>query len=97
VFPSTSRYAGIEIAERRAPDGRLVRYVRRRLLPAVPREPAATEHVVVQGERLDNITARHLEDPELFWRLCDANGALHPAELTARVGRRLRIPSPLEV
>jgi hypothetical protein len=52
------------------------------------------EHVVTQGERLDNITARYLADPELFWRLCDANPVLRPDELTARIGRRLRIPLP---
>jgi hypothetical protein len=53
-----------------------------------------TEHVVTQGERLDNITARYLTDPEQFWRLCDANPVLWPNDLTARIGRRLRIPLP---
>jgi len=52
------------------------------------------EHAVTQAERLDNITARYLDDPEQFWRLCDANGAMHPDELTAEIGRRLRIPMP---
>jgi hypothetical protein len=47
---------------------------------------------VSQAERLDNITARHLGDPEQFWRLCDANNAMHPDELIAEIGRRLRIP-----
>ena len=43
-----------------------------------------------QGDRLDNITAEYLGDPEQFWRICDANATLHPAELE-EVGRRLRI------
>jgi hypothetical protein len=43
-------------------------------------------------ERLDNITARDLGDPEQFWRLCDANNAMHPDGLTAEEGRRLIIP-----
>jgi hypothetical protein len=52
------------------------------------------EHPVVQDDRLDNITARYLGDPEQFWRVCDANNAMHPRELTEEIGRRLRIPLP---
>ena len=52
------------------------------------------EHVVGQGDRLDNITARYLGDPEQFWRVCDANRAMRPEELTEEIGRRLRITLP---
>jgi hypothetical protein len=48
----------------------------------------------VQGDRLDNLTAKYLGDPEQFWRLCDANNALQPEELTDTVGRRVRITMP---
>ncbi|HYJ93740.1 MAG TPA: LysM domain-containing protein, partial [Vicinamibacterales bacterium] len=51
------------------------------------------EHVVVEGERLDLIAAKYLGDSEQFWRICDANGAVRPAELEV-VGRRLRITLP---
>ena len=44
------------------------------------------------GDRLDNITANYLGDPEQFWLLCDANNAMHPDELTAQIGQKLRIP-----
>ena len=94
MFPPTSRYAGIEIATRRMPDGRYVAYLRRRFLPSAASTTTLVEHVVTEGERLDNITARHLGDPEQFWRLCDANDAMHPQELTAEIGRRLRIALP---
>ena len=40
----------------------------------------------LQGERLDNIAAAFLGDPELFWRLSDANGAMRPEELVQTVG-----------
>jgi len=40
------------------------------------------------------VHARVLGDPELFWRLCDANDTLHPQELTEAVGRRLSVPLP---
>ncbi len=52
------------------------------------------EHLVTQDERLDNITAQYFNDPEQFWRLCDANGAIRPDELTETIGRRLRITLP---
>ena len=39
-------------------------------------------------------SARYLGDPELFWRLCDANVAMRPAELTETIGRRLHITLP---
>lgn len=94
MFPPTSRYAGIEIATRRLPDGRYVAYLRRRFLPPAASSTTLVEHVVTEGERLDNITERHLGDPEQFWRLCDANHAMHPQELTAEIGRRLRVALP---
>ena len=92
MFPSNSRYHDIEIARLAAPDGSETVYLRRRFLPPAPTNGVQVEHIVSQGERLDNITARYLGDPEQFWKLCDANNAMHPLELTAEVGRRLRIP-----
>jgi hypothetical protein len=94
MFPTTSRYHEIETAQYTTPDGRPYVYLRRRFLPTAGPTTVLAEHVVAQGERLDNITALYLGDPEQFWRLCDANGAMHPEELTAEVGRRLRIPMP---
>ena len=94
MFPVTSRYYGIEIAKYETPDGREIVYLRRRFLPLPGNGPLIAEHVVVQGDRLDNITARNLADPEQFWRVCDANNAMEPDELTAEIGRRLRIPFP---
>ena len=52
------------------------------------------EHTVSQGDRLDNLAAQYLGDPEQFWRLCDANAAMHPEELTQDIGRPLRITLP---
>lgn len=88
-----SRYAGIEQATYLRPDGSMVPYLKRRFLPREP-GPALTSHVVEAGERPDTIAARHLADPEQYWRICDANVVLHPRELIAEIGRRLRIPLP---
>lgn len=92
IFPVNSRYHNLETAKWIAPDGREIIYLKRRFLPPASSSVARVEHVVTQGERLDNITARYLGNPEQFWRLCDANNAMHPAELTAEIGRRLQIP-----
>lgn len=92
-FPATSRYAGVETALHTGADGRTVAYLRRRFVPDPERFALIQEHRVEQGERLDRIAAHHLGDPEQFWRLCDANAALSPAELEEE-GRTLRITLP---
>jgi hypothetical protein len=74
-------------------DGKKNIYIRRRFLPPPERLALLQEHVVTQGERLDNITALYLGDPEQFWRLCDANAAMKPTELE-ELNRRLRITLP---
>jgi len=93
-FPFTSRYYGIETAQFETADGQTMIYLRRRFLPPPERFALLQEHTVTQGERLDNITARYLGDPEQFWRVCDANRAMRPDELTETIGRRLRITLP---
>ena len=94
VFPASSRYHDIETATLEMADGRTIIYVRRRFCPPPERFALLQEHVVTQGERLDNITAHHLGDSEQFWRICDANGAIRPDALTERTGRRLCITLP---
>ena len=36
-------------------------------------------------------------DPELWWRLADANGVIEPSTMTLAIGRRLRITLPEDV
>ena len=94
LFPPTSRYHGIGVARIEGRDGSTVAYLRRRFVPAPERLAVLAEHTVVDGDRLDILAARYLGDPEQFWRLCDANGALRPDTLTERVGTRLSITLP---
>lgn len=94
TFPESSRYRGIETAALELADGRVVRYLRRRLVPPPERFALLHEHEVVAGERVDNLAALYLDDPEQFWRLCDANGILRPADLTNVAGARIRITLP---
>lgn len=93
LFPATSRYYGLGTATLQR-DGVPVAYLLRRFLPQPEQFQLLQEHTVLQGERLDNIAALYLGDPTLFWRLCDANRAMRPWELTATVGRKLRVTMP---
>ena len=95
TFPPTSRYFGIETTTIETRDGETYAYLRRRFVPQPERFSTLLEHVVVQGDRLDNITAQYLGDPEQFWRICDANLAVRPDDLTAEPGTRLLLPVPL--
>ena len=93
LFLADSRYFGLEPLQI-VVDGEPVAYLPRRFVPAPSRFQLLGEHVVIDGERLDHIAAQHLGDPTLFWRLCDANNALRPQELTEQAGRTLRITLP---
>lgn len=93
-FSPTSRYYGFETLQIKLPGGLAVVYLKRRFLPQPESFSLLQEHIVTEGERLDNITAKYLGDPEQFWRVADANRALRPEELTETVGRRLRITLP---
>jgi len=94
VFPSESRYHGIPAVQLTQPDGTEVAYVKRRFVPPPENFALLQEHRVTDGDRLDNLAARYIGDPTQYWRICDANGAMRPAELTETAGRRLRITLP---
>lgn len=94
MYEPTSRYYALETAELALPDGRQAAYTRRRFLPRGRDLVLLSEAVVRQDERLDLVAYRTLGDPLQFWRICDANDAMDPLELTARPGRLLRIPVP---
>ena len=94
AFAPTSRYYGIETAQRVEANGRTVVFVRRRFLPPAENFALLQTYTVVAGDRLDNLAYRALGDPEQSWRLCDANGAMRPETLVVDVGRALRITVP---
>lgn len=94
MFPINSRYHQTETAELKTAGDRTIIYLRRRFIPPAEKFELLQEHLVTEGERLDNLSAKYLGDPELFWRIADANSAMHPEELTQTIGRRLRITLP---
>lgn len=99
------RYDDVETADHETTTAegnrRRVRYYRRRPLPPpVPAEPTAgarpPRHTVLPDDRLDLLSALYTGDPAGFWRLCDANAALDPEDLTGpeAVGTEIVIPLP---
>ena len=93
LFPMTSRYYGTGTGVLAAGD-RQVPYLLRRFLPSAAEFTVVRVHVVLDGDRLDTIAAATLGDPLAFWRICDANNAMRPEDLTALPGRRIGIALP---
>jgi hypothetical protein len=94
MFAVTSRYYSLPIATYPTPDGRQISYVRRRFLPSLDSFALLLLHTVTDSDRLDNVTAQYLDDPQQFWRVCDANDVVSPFDLTDTVGATIRITLP---
>lgn len=97
MFDPASRYFNIENATMSAQDKdgaeRKIVYKKRRVIPSSEGMTTIVEHTAVQGERLDNITARYIGDPTQFWRICDVNNVMSPDELEEE-GRVIVIALP---
>ena len=92
MFFRGSRYEVVGNAQLQSADGRTIAYKRVRFIPETQ---GALPVRVQQGDRLDLIAWQVYRDPEQFWRICDANEALQPDDLTAVPGRRLTAPVPM--
>lgn len=100
LFRSSSRYYGVDTATLTTPAGKNIIYLRRRFVPSPTRFALLQEHTVTQGDRLDNITAHYLGDPEQFWRVADANNAMNPVDLVEppdKIGSKLKITLPEDI
>jgi len=89
MFFKGSRYATVETTSQVDERGRELRYKVVRMIPAT--EPRFG-YAVAAADRLDVIAFEVFNDPERFWRICDANRAMWPADLTSRPGRIIGIP-----
>jgi hypothetical protein len=90
MFFKGSRYENVETNMIRDDKGRVIRYKKVRFIPQT--EPLQN-HIVMQGDRLDNLAYKYFDDPERFWKICDANLALWPDDLLKETGRNILIPS----
>ncbi len=96
TFPTDSRYYGFGVQYYSAPNGQVIAYLARRIVPqpGAPNFATINQYTVHQGDRLDLIAAKYLGDPLMAWLICDANGAIRPHDLVATPGRVLAITTP---
>ncbi len=93
--PLSSAGAPTRVRTMTGPDGRVIRYLGRRLLPQAAALMTHGVYVVQPGDRIDLVANKLLGDPLQYWKLADANDEADPLALCATPGRRLRIPSAL--
>lgn len=91
VNPSSRYYGAVTVRYTRA-DGTVVACLARRIVPAPSIYRSVQSYVIVEGDRIDNLAAKFLGDPLLYWMICDVNGVSDPDSLTAQVGRSILIP-----
>ena len=99
MFDPNSRYNDVEdatltVADPESGSPRTVVYKRRRFVPPAEDFTTLVEHTVQEGDRLDRIAAGYLGEGTQSWRICDANQAIHPEELTQEPGHRVTIATP---
>jgi hypothetical protein len=90
MFFKGSRYQQTESKSLVDSRGREVRY---KLVRFIPDTRPAYGYAVLAADRLDNVAFAVFHDPERFWRICDANRAMWPPELTSEPGRIIGIPA----
>ncbi len=89
MFFKGSRYEKVAIRTITDPSGRIIAY---KGIRAIPDATISVGHRVTDHERLDHIAWQHYRDPELFWRICDANLAIWPDDVL-ETGAVLNIPA----
>lgn len=96
TFPTDSRYYGFGVLQYTAPNGQVIPYLARRIVPqpGAPNYATINQYTVRQGDRLDIIAAQFIGDPLMAWLICDANGAMRPRDLVATPGAVLAITTP---
>jgi hypothetical protein len=87
MFDSKSRYAKAETYVVKDARGRTVTVV---APPPPPDQVLLGIHLLKQGERLDLLAARYLNDPTGFWRIAEENNVMLPEALTE--AREIEIP-----
>src|SRR5271157_1280479 len=87
-----SRYYGTGVEQITLANGTVVSYLSRRIIPPISIYTQTQNYSGVLGDRLDNLAARFIGDPILFWMIADANGAVDANDLTSAPGRVILIP-----
>jgi hypothetical protein len=87
MFDQKSRYEKLETYK--------VTDRRRRTVVVVPAPPAPHQtvlglHIMKQGQRIDHLAQKYLDDPAGYWRICELNDVMLPKALTE--AREIKIP-----
>jgi len=87
MFDSKSRYVKAETYVVTDARGRQVTVVAQ---PPPPEQVLLGIHLLKQGERLDLLAAKYLNDPAGYWRIAEQNNVMLPEALTE--AREVDIP-----
>ena len=87
MFDSKSRYSKAETYVVQDSRGRNVNVV---VPPPPPDQSLLGLHLLIQGERMDLLAAKYLDDPAGFWRIAEQNDVMLPEALTE--AREVEIP-----
>ncbi len=88
MFDPKSRYAKAETYVVTGAGGREVPVV---VPPPAPAQLQLGIHLLRQGERLDLLAAKYLNDPGGYWRIAEQNDVMLPEALTE--AREIEIPA----
>ena len=88
MFDAKSRYAKAEIYVVTDARGRKVEVVSP---PPPPEQVQLGIHLLKQGERLDLLAAKYVNDPAGYWRIAEQNNVMLPEALTE--AREIEIPT----
>ena len=87
MFDPKSRYAALKTYTVKDHRGRAVPVVP---VPAPPDQTTLGIHVLRQGERLDHLAQKYLDNPAGFWRICELNEVMLAETLSEQ--REIAIP-----
>jgi len=87
MFDQKSRYAKLIAYTVKDHRGRDVAVVP---VPPAPQKSLLGIHALRQGERLDHLAAKYLDDPTGYWRIAEQNELMLPEALTE--AREIEIP-----
>ena len=90
MFDPDSRYAKLTPITVIGPSGNLVQIVPIRFIS--PTDPVMSRRIQ-QGDRPDLLAYEFYKEPQLFWRIADANEVTRPGDLVSDPGNLIGIPT----
>jgi hypothetical protein len=94
-FAEDSRYHGAPMKTAFLADGREVRFVGRRFIPAPDQITISAVHTVQGNDRLDLLGAQYFGNPTQGWKVLDANQIRDARNALEEVGARLAVGEAL--